>query len=227
MSDDKKESEVKEAPKETPKTTEAPKKDDGQKSIKASKDAEAAAKAAEKAEAAAEAAIAKAKELKEVAAKAAEEEFKAIAEEVKSDAPKGPDFTNKRKTEIIFRREMGEPEFFLDKEDRFPKPILSEAEKDDITRKALNYEDTTPSYDPQNILDERYGGTSNYETGITVLGDELQAKLDRLKNDPEAIPDDIEKVEQDLSYLDSLHENYYLGMNVFRTAKGGREKLRD
>ena len=227
MSDDKKESEVKEAPKETPKTTEAPKKDDGQKSIKASKDAEAAAKAAEKAEAAAEAAIAKAKELKEAAAKAAEEEFKAIAEEVKSDAPKGPDFTNKRKTEIIFRREMGEPEFFLDKEDRFPKPILSEAEKDDITRKALNYEDTTPSYDPQNILDERYGGTSNYETGITVLGDELQAKLDRLKNDPEALSDDIEKVEQDLSYLDSLHENYYLGMNVFRTAKGGREKLRD
>jgi len=223
MSDDKKESEVKEAPK----TTEAPKKDDGQKTIKASKDAEKAAKAAAKAEAEAEAAVAKAKELKEAAAKAAEEEFKAIAEEVKSDAPKGPDFTNKRKTEIIFRREMGEPEFFLDKEDRFPKPILSEAEKDDITRKALNYEDTTPSYDPQNILDERYGGTSNYETGITVLGDELQAKLDRLKNDPEALSDDIEKVEQDLSYLDSLHENYYLGMNVFRTAKGGREKLRD
>ena len=227
MSDDKKKSEVKETPKETPETTEAPKKDDGQKSIKASKDAETAAKAAEKAEAAAEAAIAKAKELKEAAAKAAEEEFKAIAEEVKSDAPKGPDFTNKRKTEIIFRREMGEPEFFLDKEDRFPKPILSEAEKDDITRKALNYEDTTPLYDPQNILDERYGGTSNYETGITVLGDELQAKLDRLKNDPEALTEDIEKVEQDLSYLDSLHENYYLGMNVFRTAKGGREKLRD
>ena len=217
MSDDKKESEVKEAPKE----------DNTQKSINASKEAEAAAKAATEAEAAAEAAIAKAKELKEAAAKAAEEEFKAIADEVKSDAPKAPDFTNNRKTEIIFRREMGEPEFFLDKEDRFPKPILSEEEKDDITRKALNYEDTTPTYDPQNILDERYGGTSNYETGITVLGDELQAKLDRLKNDPEALTEDIEKVEQDLSYLDSLHENYYLGMNVFRTAKGGREKLRD
>jgi len=217
MSEDKKESEVKETPK----------KDDGQKSIKASKTAEAAAKAAAKAEADAEAAVAKAKELKEAAAKAAEEEFKAIAEEVKTEAPKGPDFSNKRKTEIIFRREMGEPEFFLDKEDRFPKPILSEAEKDDITRKALNYEDTTPTYDPQNILDERYGGTSNYETGITVLGDELQAKLDRLKSDPESLTEDIEKIEQDLSYLDSLHENYYLGMNVFRTAKGGREKLRD
>ena len=223
MSDIKKDSEKK----ESPKASEEPKKDNGKKSIKASKDAEAAAQAAEKAQVAAEKAIAKAQELKEAASKAAEEEFKAIAEEVKTDAPKGPDFSNKRKTEIIFRREMGEPEFFLDKVDRFPKPILSEDEKDDITRKALNYEDTTPVYDPQNILDERYGGTSNYETGITVLGDELQAKLERLRNNPESLSEDIEKVEQDLRYLDSLHENYYLGMNVFRTAKGGREKLRD
>ena len=219
MSDDKKDSEVKEAPKAEKES----KKDDAQKSLKASKDAEKAAKAAAEAEAAAEAAIAKAKELKEAAAKASEDEFKAIAEEIKADAPKAPDVTNKRKTEIIFRREMGEPEFFLDKTDRFPKPILSEDEKDDITRKALNYEDTTPEYNPQNILDERFGGTSNYETGITVLGDELQEKLERLRNDPDALSDEIEKVEQDLSYLDSLHENYYLGMNVFRTAKGGRK----
>ena len=223
MSDDKNASEIK----QIPKVTEEPKKESDQKSTKASIDAESAAQAAQKAEEAAEKAIAKAKKLKEAAAKAAEDEFKAIAEEVKADAPKGPDFSNKRKTEIIFRREMGEPEFFLDKEDRFPKPILSEDEKDDITRKALNYEDTTPTYDPQNILDERFGGTSNYETGITVLGDELQAKLERLRNDPESLSDDIEKVEQDLRYLDSLHETYYLGMNVFRTAKGGREKLRD
>jgi len=219
MSDDKKDSEVKEAPKAEKES----KKDDAKKALKASKDAEKAANAAAEAEAAAEAAIAKAKELKEAAAKASEEEFKAIAEEIKADAPKAPDVTNKRKTEIIFRREMGEPEFFLDKSDRFPKPILSEDEKDDITRKALNYEDTTPEYNPQNILDERFGGTSNYETGITVLGDELQEKLERLRNDPEALSDEIEKVEQDLSYLDSLHENYYLGMNVFRTAKGGRK----
>ena len=219
MSDDKKDSEVKDAPK----TDVESKKQDGQKSIKASKDAEKAMKAAEEAEAAAEAAIAKAKELKEAASKASEDEFKAIAEEIKAEAPKAPDVTNKRKNEIIFRREMGEPEFFLDKVDRFPKPILSEDEKDDITRKALNYEDTTPEYNPQNILDERFGGTSNYETGITVLGDELQAKLDRLRNDPEALADDIAQVEQNLAYLDSLHQNYYLGMNVFRTAKGGRK----
>ena len=219
MSDDKKDSEVKDAPKADAES----KKQDGQKSIKASKDAQKAMKAAEEAEAAAEAAIAKAKELKQAASKASEDEFKAIAEEIKADAPKAPDVTNKRKNEIIFRREMGEPEFFLDKVDRFPKPILSEDEKDDITRKALNYEDTTPEYNPQNILDERFGGTSNYETGITVLGDELQAKLDRLRNDPEALADDIAQVEQNLAYLDSLHQNYYLGMIVFRTAKGGRK----
>ena len=219
MSDDKKNSEVKEAPK----ADKEPKKQDARKSLKASKDAAKAAKAAADAEAAAEAAIAKAKELKEAAAKASEDEFKAIADEIKDEAPKAHDVTNKRKNEIIFRREMGEPEFFLDKVDRFPKPILSEDEKDDITRKALSYEDTTPEYNPQNILDERFGGTSNYETGITVLGDELQAKLDRLKSDPEALPEQIEQIEQNLSYLDSLHENYYLGMNVFRTAKGGRK----
>ena len=145
MSNDKKESEVKEDTKEKPESTEKPKKETVNKSAKASKDAAAAIKAAEKAQAAAEAAVAKAKELQEAAAKASEEEFKAIADQVKADEPKGPDFSNKRKTEIIFRREMGEPEFFLDKEDRFPKPILSEDEKDDITRKALNYEDTTLS----------------------------------------------------------------------------------
>ena len=223
MSDDKNASEIK----EVPKVTEEPKKESGQKSTKASIDAESAALAAQKAEEAAEKAIAKAQKLKEVAAKAAEDEFKAIAEEVKSEVSKIPEYSYKRKNEQIFRRAMGEPEFFLDKYDRFPKPILSEDEKDVITRKALNYEDTTPNYDPQNILDERYGGTSNYETGITVLGDELQAKLERLRNDPESLSDDIEKVEQDLRYLDSLHQNYYLGMNVFRTAKGGREKLRD
>ena len=223
MSEEKKESEVKDAPKETPKET---KKDDAQKSIKASKVAEDAAKAAEKAQAAAEAALAKAQELKDAAKKAAEEEFKAIAEQVQ-EQPKGPDYTFKRKTEIIFRREMGEPEFFLDKDERFPKPILTEDEKNEITQKALNYEDTTPLYSPENILDQRYGGISNYENGITVLGDELETKLERLKNDPEALPAEIEKVEQDLKYLDSLHENYHLGMNVFRTAKGGREKLRD
>tara|TARA_B100000686_G_scaffold341185_1_gene418185 strand:- start:655 stop:1281 length:627 start_codon:yes stop_codon:yes gene_type:complete len=201
--------------KETPKKTLDP--------AKAAKAADAAEKAAAKAEEDAQKAIQKAKELKDAAAKAAEEEFKAIAADAKEE-PKGPEYTFKRKTEMIFRRQMGEPEFFLDKEDRFPKPILSDDEKNEITQKALNYEDTTPNYDPKHILDERFGGTSNYETGITVLGDELEAKLQKLKNNPDVLPEEINDIERRLSYLDSLHENYYLGMNVFRTAKGGRDK---
>tara|TARA_Y100000590_G_scaffold118696_1_gene135852 strand:- start:8493 stop:9119 length:627 start_codon:yes stop_codon:yes gene_type:complete len=189
----------------------------------AAKAADAAEKAATKAEEAAQKAIAKAKQLKDAAAKAAEEEFKAIAADIKQE-PKGPEYTFKRKTEMIFRRQMGEPEFFLDKDDRFPKPILSDDEKNEITQKALNYEDTTPNYDPKHILDERFGGTSNYETGITVLGDELEAKLQKIKNNPDTLQQEIDEIERRLAYLDSLHENYYLGMNVFRTAKGGRDK---
>ena len=57
--------------------------------------------------------------------------------------------------------------------------------------------------------------------------DEKREKLEQLKNDPDAHLDDVERAEQDLKYLDSLYENFDQGMNVFRTAKGGRAKLRD
>ena len=56
---------------------------------------------------------------------------------------------------------------------------------------------------------------------------ESRQRLDRLKNDPFANADDIIRAEQDLEYLDSLYQNFYFGMNVFRTAKGGRDKLRE
>ena len=57
--------------------------------------------------------------------------------------------------------------------------------------------------------------------------DETKQKLDQLLNDPEANPQEIELVKLALKKLDYLFENYNLGMNVFRTAKGGREKLRE
>ena len=56
---------------------------------------------------------------------------------------------------------------------------------------------------------------------------EKREKLEQLKNDPDAHLDDVKRAEQDLKYLDSLYENFDQGMNVFRTAKGGRAKLRD
>ena len=137
-------------------------------------------------------------------------------------------YTDKRKRERIFRREMGEPEFFYNQQILAPpRPVLTSSEEEEISRKVLIPTDQTPKYDPQNPLSPEYGGTSNYETGIRSLVDEKREKLEQLKNDPEARLDDIRRAEQDLRYLDSLHDNFDQGMNVFRTAKGGRSKLRD
>ena len=159
------------------------------------------------------------------AAWAAEYE-KAKASVVKTEA--GETFTDKRSRERIFRREMGEPEFFYNQQlVSPPKPVLTQSEEEEISRKVLIPTDQTPEYDPQNPLSPEYGGTSNYEVGISTLVDEKREKLERIKNDPESNPDDLKRAEQDLKYLDSLYENFDQGMNVFRTAKGGREKLRD
>ena len=159
------------------------------------------------------------------AAWAAEYE-KAKASVVKTEA--GETFTDKHSRERIFRREMGEPEFFYNQQIVAPpRPVLTQSEAEEISRNVLIPTDQTPKYEPQNILSPKYGGTSNYETGISSLVDEKKEKLERLINDPESHLDDIKRAEQDLKYLDSLYENFDLGMNVFRTAKGGRAKLRD
>jgi len=192
---------------------------------KAAEEAEAAAKAAEEAEIAAKEALERAKELKAIAEKAAEAEYKAIAEEVKAEAAKAPDYSFQRQNEEIFRRDMGEPEFWLDKKDRFPVPILSQEQQEELTRKAEIPVDNTPQYNPENILSPEFGGVSNYETGIGSFLEETRQKLAKLKKDPNATPKEITDAENNLTYLESLHENYYLGMNVFRTAKGGRRKI--
>jgi len=189
--------------------------------------AAAAAKAAEEAEAAAKEAIAKAEAAKAAAEAAAEEEYKAIAAEVKATTAKAPAFTNQRKGEEIFRREMGEPEFFLAKKDRFPRPILSSEEQDELTRKVEIPTDNTPKYVPQHVLSPEFGGMSNYESGVGKFLEETKQKLKKLKNDSNASKKDIIATQQELGYLESIYENYYIGMNVFRTAKGGRNKLRE
>ena len=192
--------------------------------------AEAAAKAAVavvQAEAELEIALAKATAAKAVAEAAAEEEYKAIAAEVKAAVSKAPAFTNQRKGEEIFRREMGEPEFFLAKKDRFPRPILTSDEQDEITRKVEIPTDNTPKYIPQHVLSPEFGGMSNYESGVGKFLEETKQKLKKLKNDPNASKKDIIATQHELEYLESIYENYYIGMNVFRTAHGGRNKLRE
>ena len=196
----------------------------------AAEKAEAAAKAAAavaSAEAEVEAALAKAAAAKAVAEAAAEEEYKAIAAEVKAAATKAPAFTNQRRGEEIFRREMGEPEFFLAKKDRFPRPVLTSEEQDELTRKVEIPTDNTPKYIPQHVLSPEFGGMSNYESGVEKFLEETKQKLKKLKNDPNASKKDIITTQQELEYLESLYENYFIGMNVFRTAKGGRSKLRE
>jgi len=188
--------------------------------------ADAAAKAAEKAEIALQKAIAKAAATKEKAEAAAEEEYKAIADEVKEDEAKGPAHTFKRQGEEIFRREMGEPEFWLDKKDRFPRPILSAEEQESITRQVEIFKDETPEYVPEHILSPEYGGVSNYEHAVDEFLEEANQILEKLKNDPESTEKQIANAKNDIIYLKSLHENFFIGMNVFRTAKGGRERLK-
>lgn len=191
---------------------------------------EAAAKAAAevaRAEAEVEAALAKVAAAKAIADAAAEEEYKAIAAEVKATAAKAPAFTNQRKGEEIFRREMGEPEFFLAKKDRFPRPILTSDEQDELTRKVEIPTDNIPKYIPQHVLSPEFGGISNYESGLEKFLEETKQKLKKLKNNPNASKKDIITTQHELEYLESIYENYYIGMNVFRTAKGGRSKLRE
>ena len=234
MSEEKKKSEVKAKPTEDTtldkSSTEKVAKTKTTKEIKVAVDAtskaDAAAKAAEKAEIAAQKAIAKAAAAKEKAESAAEAEYKAIADKVKEDAVKSPDYTFKRQGEEIFRREMGEPEFWLDKKDRFPRPILSAEEQESITREAERFQDVTPNYVPEHVLSPEFGGVSNYEKAVDSFLEESKQILEKLKNDPEATEKQIKNAKNDIIYLKSLHENFYIGMNVFRTAKGGRDKIK-
>ena len=236
LSEEKKESEVEVKPTENP-VSEKPSVEDAKKTedakieaeSKSAQDAaakvEANSKAVADAEAAVQLALEKANAARAELEVSAEEEYKAIAAEVKADTAKKSDFTFKRKGEEIFRREMGEPEFWLEKEDRFPRPILTQDQQESITRVAETPQDQTPKYDPQHILSPEHGGVSNYENGVNSFLNELKSKLTTQKSDPESTTKEILATENEITYLESIHENFYIGMNVFRTAKGGRDKL--
>ncbi len=156
---------------------------------------------------------------------AAEKEYQAAAAEaVESQAVDS--FTNKRGAEQIFRREMGEPEFFLRKEQRVPsRPVLTADQEIEISRRVEIPNDQTPQYNPEYILSPEFAGTSNYEIGLGSIREETEEKLAKLQNDPDASPQQLKQAEEDLKKLDYLYENFYQGMNVFRTAKDGRAKI--
>ena len=69
--------------------------------------------------------------------------------------------------------------------------------------------------------------SSEYEHNVGKLLAEKKAKLDELMKDPEANKGQIAMLSTELETLQSLFENYNLGMNVFRRAQGGRAGLRE
>jgi len=140
--------------------------------------------------------------------------------------PSPDSFTDKYTQNRIFRREMDEPEFFLNKKERVSiRPILSKDDEEEISRKVQIPIDQTPKYVPEHMLSPEFGGLTSYERGIGDHKQELEEKLRRLKENPDASAIQIEQTEKELRSLDYLYENYNIGMNVFRTAKGGRSKL--
>jgi len=188
-------------------------------------DAVTASEAAAKAEVAYEAAIEKVKAARSTSEAAWKAEYDAIKVEAVETKETGQ-FSDKYKQDRIFRREMGEPEFFL--MDIGPvKSILTGDEIEEIARRVQDPKDQTPKYTPENVLSPEFGGTSNYESGITDLMEKAKQKLARLLNDPEATQQEIELAELDLTKLNYLYDNFHMGMNVFRTAKGGRDTLRE
>ena len=186
-------------------------------------DAVAASEVAAKAEIAYEAAIEKVKAARAASVAAWKKEYEVIKAEAVETKETGQ-FSNKRKQDRIFRREMGEPEFFLMDTDPV-KPILTGGEIEEISRKVQIPKDQAPKYNPEHILSPEFSGTTNYESGITDLIEEAKQKLDKLLNDPKANQQEIELAELALKKLNYLYDNYNMGMNVFRTAKGGRDKI--
>ena len=184
-----------------------------------------ASEAAAKAEVAYETAIEKVKAARATSEAAWKAEYDAIKVEAVETKETGQ-FSDKYKQDRIFRREMGEPEFFL--MDIGPvKSILTGGEIEEIARRVQDPKDQTPKYTPENVLSPEFGGTSNYESGITDLMEKAKQKLARLLNDPEATQQEIELAKLDLTKLNYLYDNFHMGMNVFRTAKGGRNTLRE
>jgi len=69
--------------------------------------------------------------------------------------------------------------------------------------------------------------SSEYEHNVGKLLSEKRARLDTLKKNEDQNKYEIQSLVPEIEALESLFENYNLGMNVFRRAKGGRSSLRE
>lgn len=69
--------------------------------------------------------------------------------------------------------------------------------------------------------------SSEYEHNVGKLLAEKKERLEQLMKNPEEHKSEIAMLSLELESLQSLFENYNLGMNVFRRAQGGRSGLRE
>ena len=69
--------------------------------------------------------------------------------------------------------------------------------------------------------------SSEYEQNVSKLLTEKKQMLDELEKDPRSNKKKIETVLIEIETLQSLFENYNLGLSYFRRAKGGRSGLRE
>ncbi len=69
--------------------------------------------------------------------------------------------------------------------------------------------------------------SSEYEKNVTKLIQEKLDKLEYLKKAENRDNSQVLRLVNEIETLESLFENYNLGMNYFRRARGGRSGLRE
>lgn len=69
--------------------------------------------------------------------------------------------------------------------------------------------------------------SSEYEQNVAKLLAEKIEKYESMKNDPSVSKSQLESLLSEIESLESLYDNYNLGMNYFRRARGGRAGLRE
>jgi hypothetical protein len=69
--------------------------------------------------------------------------------------------------------------------------------------------------------------SSEYEQNVGKLLIEKNGKMRELQKNKEDNKEEIERLKTELETLQSLFDNYNLGMNYFRRARGGRSGLRE
>lgn len=69
--------------------------------------------------------------------------------------------------------------------------------------------------------------SSDYERDIAEMLVDKNGQLETLKINPEMNSLRIQLLIREIEALQALFENYNLGMNYFRRARGGRAGLRD